>query len=46
MSSVDYGSITESTDLTVVAGAQSDTSKIFRNIRIAFESQFLSLIHI
>jgi len=40
MSSVDYGSITESTDLTVVAGAQSDTSKIFRNIRIAFESQF------
>jgi len=40
MSSVDYGSITESTDLTVVAGAQSDTSKIFRNIRIAFETQF------
>lgn len=40
MSSVDYGSITESTTLTVVAGAQSDNSKIFRNIRIAFESQF------
>ena len=40
MSSVDYGLITESTTLTVVAGAQSDTTKIFRNIRIAFESQF------
>ena len=40
MSSVDYGLITESTTLTVVAGAQSDTSKIFRNIRIAFETQF------
>ena len=40
MMAVDYGSITESTTLTVVAAAQTDTSKIFRNIRIAFESQF------
>lgn len=40
MSSVDYGSITESTDINVVAGAQTDTTKIFKNIRIAFESQF------
>ncbi len=38
--SVDYGLITESTTLNVVAGAQSDTQKSFRNIRIALESQF------
>ena len=40
MSSVDYGLITESTTINVVAGAQSDTTKIFKNIRIALESQF------
>ena len=40
MSGVDYGLITESTTITIVAGAQSDNSQIFRNIRIAFESQF------
>ena len=38
--SVDYGLITESTTITVVAGAQSDTSKIFKNIRMALETQF------
>lgn len=38
--SVDYGSITESTSLTVIGGATTDNSKFFRNIRIALESQF------
>tara|TARA_R100000329_G_scaffold137211_1_gene118224 strand:+ start:871 stop:1383 length:513 start_codon:yes stop_codon:yes gene_type:complete len=40
MSSVDYGLITESTTINVVAGAQTDTTKIFKNIRMAFETQF------
>jgi len=41
--SVDYGLITESVDLTVVAGATNDNSKFFRNIRIALENQFKAM---
>ena len=38
--SVDYGFITESTDINVVGGAQADTTKVFKNIRMALENQF------
>jgi len=36
---VDYGSITDSTTVVAVGGAQSDNSVPFRNIRIALEGQ-------